>query len=288
MTSLELLNQATEQRNNGQSEQAIKSYLEAIELFQQENNTTKMAECYQMMGVCYKIENDLKNATAAYMKAVDIYEQLNDQVGMGNTFRDFGLSFVYDKLYTEGLPYLQKSERILRLTSDSGAYGITKVKLGMCMFALGHHKEGEQKVTDGLATIRSAKESKYYNWFMEMTALINLAMLNLHEGDFAGILDSSWAAAGLIYEHGEQDKMSRRLAQIYGCLAYGYLHLKNVDLALTYLKKSLTLLKPLTPAARNVLLEDFRAAEILKLLKQHFPTQYKTLEKEFDLTGFSG
>lgn len=277
-----IFQQATDFRNNGQEQQAIEKYQQAIEVYKQLSDQPKIAECWQMIGVCYKIENKTKKAIKAYQEAIAVFETLNDNLGLGNTYRDIGITFAYKHKYKKSLPYLEKSIQYLKKTDDFIALGITLVKTGLSYIGLQNLNKARKLMSEGLYLIRSAQEEQY-NWFMEMTALLNLAGLEFAEKKYTQMITDLWAARALIFYQGEEKGQERRLAQIYGLLAQGYCGVGNTNLGVKFLKHALILLQPMSKEVRDVVYEDFKAQDLIRLIKNKSPQAYESLSEEFNL-----
>ncbi|MBU1110534.1 tetratricopeptide repeat protein [Patescibacteria group bacterium] len=251
-TQAEILKEkATNFRNNGQTKRAIDTYKKLIRLYEQLGQSGQIAEAMQMLGVCYKIENNTEKSILWLEKASNQYQKTQDKIGKGNALRDIGITYLYIKNFEQALKYLEQSERVLQNTNDRTAYGITVAKIGHTYTHIGKFDKAKKLLNQGLKEIRSQD-----SWFMEMTTLLHLAELEYHQQNFQGLIDNARQALGIIYEQNEQGGQKRRLAQIHGLLAHGYLGLKSHARAKEHYQKSLELIEALDEKAKELVLED--------------------------------
>lgn len=265
-------------RNTGQGLKAVNKYQAAAELYEQAGDPNRAAECIHMVGVSYKIENDLPKALKALHQATDMHQAAGNDEGVGRVARDIGMAYDYRKQFDDGLVWLKRSVEALKDTDNLAELGISEVKLGQHYLETGKLKEAEKWLQQGIASIRQE-----HHWFYEMTALLPLAGLRLQQKQFNDAISFLWAGIGLIDEAKARPNQSRRLAQLYGLLARGYLETGAVEAAGDYFVKSLKLLEPMADNVAAVVFDDIVAAEFVTSLRQISPDQYQQLLGQVDL-----
>jgi tetratricopeptide (TPR) repeat protein len=263
-------------RNQGKSLDSIKIYKEAIKAANVLERPEVVAECYQMIGVCWKIENNIEKALENYDKAIGMFRKIDALEGEGNTLRDKGIVFSYQHKYEEALIWLYKSEKVLQNDDNPTPLGITKSKIGLVLTKLKRFDEAEKYLTEGLALIQSASGDKY-NWFMEMTTYLNWAELCFAQGEDRQMIEKLWAAYGMIFNENMQVVHSRRVAQVTGMLAQGYAMLGNYSRSVELFSQSIEVLKGLSETAREVVSEDYKANELVQTLQANCPNQIVNL-----------
>jgi tetratricopeptide (TPR) repeat protein len=273
-TARDLEHKATILRDQGKSLEAIKTYQNAKELYLMAGNLKAAAGCQHMIGVCFKIENDLKQALPAYEQAIEDYRTAGDKLGPGRVARDIGVMYEYhDKLKPAEKYLLQSKKELEALPPDTdivqhvseavtrdAELGITLAKLGKLATRSKDYDKAEKLLTDGLTLIRTSGHPHY-----EITALLHLASLYDATGHSGRMLANLEAALGLMYEHNLQTKHTRRLAQIWGLMAHAYLRYANKATARHFAKKSLAIIDSLSKDAQKPLIKDVRA-DILRIL----------------------
>lgn len=275
-----LQKQANDLRNNGQGLEAVEKYQRAAREFLQAGNKTSAAECWHMAGVSYKVENDIDKAVATLQQAIELYEQAGNQMRVGHVYRDIGIAYAYRKEHDKAIEWLKKSENILSNNKAEAELGITRAKIGLHYLEIKQYDQARQWLDLGLASIRQEGQ-----WFYEMTALSHLAALELAQNRFSGAVTTLWAGIGLIYQADEQKIQKRRLAQLYGLLAHGYLGLGNAKDGANFFKKAVVLLKSMADNVSSVVYEDIQAQDFVKKLRDASPQDYERLKKARILAG---
>lgn len=247
----DLIQEATDLRNNGQENEAIKKYRQLIKLYETAENWEKVGYCWQMIGVCYKIKNAEKQALAAIEKAVTIFKKLKDDFNLGCAYRDIGLTLTNAEKCAAAIKYLRLSIKYLSKTDKYAGLGISQVRLGAAYLRAKNLKPARRWINEGLMAIRREGD-----WFMEATALLNLAGLDFQEKKFSIMIDKLWAALGLILNEKEEAKQQRRLAEIYGLLAQGYYGIGNSVFAKKFFIRSRQILNSMPPDVQNLVIKN--------------------------------
>jgi tetratricopeptide (TPR) repeat protein len=268
---------ATRLRNQGKGYEAVEAYEQARAAYREAEENVKAAGCTHMIGVSYKIENDIGKALPVYEQAAREYEDAGDKLGPGRVWRDAGIMFEYHDRFGEAEEYLQKSKSALETVpadatseaasdgqpSKNAELGITLAKLGLLGLRRQQFEQAERYLMDGLVLIRKSGHA-----FYKMTALMHLGSLYFATEHHGRMLANLEAALGLIYEHGMQDEHSRRLSQIWGLMAHGYLAHQNVDTARRYAKKAFALIESLSKTAQGPLHKDIQAEKLKEHLRE--------------------
>jgi len=256
-----LFNEATNLRNNGREDEAIVKYREARILFDEMGDKHMVAQIRQMLGVCYTLKGNDRRARIHLKRAARGFKEVGDTISLGNTYRDLGLSHVKKGKFGKAFRWFSKSEAVLKNTEHLVALGITQVKLGMTLIELERMQKGKTLVTLGIRNIR-----KVGSWFNEMTGLIEMSQILLMKEQFDEMLTTTQAAYGILLEVGEQNNQQRRLAEIYGLLAWGYLKQGNIEYAKNYLNKSEQLLSKMEENVQKIVQRKLRFIDLKKSL----------------------
>ena len=207
-------------RNGGRCNDAIKEYERAKAIFDKIGDRHAGAECQHMIGVCFKMLDVTDQAISALLKAERLYRKAGDRSGVGRAYRDIGICHSYRANHAEALIWLLKSEAILRTEASPAELGITQAKIGEIYLKTMDYQVAEDWLRKGLATIRI-----HGHWFYEMTALMHLGQLLLAIDQPSDSVTTLRAAQAIILDNRDSANYGRRLAQIYGQLAHGYLQL---------------------------------------------------------------
>lgn len=272
MNGKKLEEEASILRNQGKGYDAVDRYQQAKEVYIRAGDLAHAAGCQHMIGVSYKIENDIAQAMPAYDQATKDYHEAGDPLGEGRVERDIGITYEYQDQLEPASEHLKKSRELLASQPEEAAtvngekrdaeLGITLVKLGLVALRMSHLEEADTHMMDGLLLIRKAGHP-----FYEITALTHLAALYFTTEHYDQMLANLEAALGLIYEYDMQDEQTRRLAQIWGLMAHGYLHHGNPETARHFAKKSFAVIKELSKSAAAPLEKDIDAATLRQELQ---------------------
>lgn len=262
----QLANTAHEQMNQGKPQQAIKTFQEAKSIYIELGDLKKAAGMQHMIGVCYKINNDLDGATKALNLAAEDYKKADSPMGPPRVMRDLGLMFINHNKYDDAEKALKQSQQDLESQPESEMkgpeLGITMAKIGHLYTLQNRLDDAERYLMDGLALIRKTGHASY-----ELTALMHFSALYFKTKDYISMLVNAEAALGIIYESDMYASQTRRLVEIYALVAEGYARSGSNEFANRFAKKTLDMLKQVEPESQ-------------KLLKKY-------LESE-DLQAFSG
>jgi two-component sensor histidine kinase len=95
----------------GNSDIAIKQFIEAIKLFEELKDDNKTAQCYSQMGICYFLQYQYDNAQLYYSKAIDLYKKTHNDKDLAGVLINQGIVFTYiGKLNDAEKNYLQALE----------------------------------------------------------------------------------------------------------------------------------------------------------------------------------
>lgn len=264
----ELETKATQLRDQGKGLEAIEVYKQAREVYSAAGNIARAAGCTHMIGLCYRIESDSEHALDAFHQAIHEYEKAGASLEVGRVYRDIGLAYedtdqldqAEDNLQKSKAVFLEVNEDSLMETSRDAELGITLVKIGVIALRKSTFEKAEESMMDGLALIRKAGHPLY-----ESTGLLHLGSLYFATNHPGRMLANLEASLGVIYDNALQDNQTRRLAQIWGLMAHGYLACENPSLAQRYATKAFDTIASLSEAAQKPILKDIQAEKLKEL-----------------------
>lgn len=210
LTDLELEQQATTLRNNGQVDAAVTIYEELIKRFEKSRKKERAAAMQHMIGVTYKVGNHTGKSLDALSDALKRYEELNDAVGVGRALRDKGVTYQYARRYSEAKEFLEKSITILQAANNVAELGMSEVKFGNLLREAGVPDKAEIWIGRGLETLKLTD-----HWFYVSTALLHSATLKLAQHKYNEALAAAEASEKLLRDNNGEQVQKRRLAQIW-------------------------------------------------------------------------
>jgi tetratricopeptide (TPR) repeat protein len=257
-----LQKQADNLRNSGKTEEAILTYKKLFELYNQNNNFNNAGHSLQMIGVCYKIDNNAKKAIIYLKKAKRYYEKHKIKDGMGNALRDIGITYEYINKLILAEKYLKRSGKILKYSKDKGALGITQAKLGLVQIKQKRLNEAEKNIKNAIQILKKSN-----HWFEYATAMMHLAELYLESKNFRKAIQFIDKAIKLLDYNKQQNIHIRRYAQLWGMKSYALIMIGNKKLSKEFLLKSFNIIfNDLSNEAAAVVLRDIRADQTIKFL----------------------
>lgn len=261
INGLELQKQADICRNSGKTKKAIKLYKKAFELFADNDDFGHAGHAIQMIGVCYKIDNDVKNTLLWLNKALRYYTKYKLTAGVGNTLRDIGMIWQYNGNYSKAEKYIGDSIKVLKTADDPAGYGVSIAKLGLVHICEGKYDIAEREIKRAIKILE-----KTDNWFFLATSWGHLGELYLDMKKYDKAIKALNTSIKIFDTKKQQKIMTRRYAQGYGMLANAYANLGDLTKGKKYFNKALRLIKNFSPDAKKIIFDDIKADKTKKLL----------------------
>lgn len=243
---LEIL--ATDFRNNGRVDEAVRTYKQLIARLEQRGDMAGAARMQHMIGVSYKVGNYTEKSLEALEDALYRYKKLEDAVDVGRVLRDIGITYQYAGDVDAALPFLRESIEVLKGTDDAAERGISEVKLGHLFQEMKDEKRAEKWLEKGLATLEPTNQ-----WFYKATAWLHKAEFLASKKEYTEALKSIEAAERIFEEHDGPTVHRRRMAQLYFLKASVYESLRDSELARVARQKADMFIQTLDDASRAYL-----------------------------------
>lgn len=247
-------------RNNGQTSQAVKFYVEIATLANKPDELEHKARALQLAGVAAK--DAASNAESSYYRdAVNFFSQAEVAFGelgrrgdVGSVYRDRATAAEKVGLTNEALDWFQKAVIIFQELDDQPGLGITYDKLGLHYYRQGDVTTAQKYMYEALRLLRRHPEIGFFT----ATALYDLARVKFGQGEFEAAQDLaeesvSWFEA----DHGERS-YGRRLAQLYGFLALCYYETTESKKAKAVAQKYKKLLQTFDPQTAKQVEEELK------------------------------
>ena len=275
----ESIAQANSNRDNGRAQDAIAMYLHILEELDADNQRNYVAKVQEEIGVSYMIIRQSDSARQWYSRAIEVYKESNDQIGLGNAQRDMGLTYVYDKQYSDAEKWLHKSITTLSNTHNLNGLGISQVKLGVVMTNRGEFEEAEKKIISGRELILS---DEHRSWFMDMTALLELARLYIEMGRYQDAIDQARSGIGIILEEDQMSNQQRRIGELFATITKGYLNLDQPRQALKVFVVAMTVWENMDAGSTQTVIELEHIEKVLDQFREKDPELAVVAEEAYD------
>ena len=204
---------------------AITSYINALNCFTKDNNLRGIAKVYNNIGTLYR-DNDYDRSLEFFQKALSIGNKLNDKNLIASSYLNLGSFYYRKKSFSQAIKYYNDSQDLFRILKDSVNLLQCKQNMGVEYFYTHQLPLAEKTLTD--ANIRAKAMD-----LNESIASIDLtlALLYISEGKFD--LAEQYVTEGTTYAQiTKDDKMQRDFIYTHYQLE---LKRKNYQRAVSYL-----------------------------------------------------
>lgn len=80
---------------NGKTDEAIKQFIDAIKLFEEQKDINELAHCYSQMGICFYMQYQYENALKYYDKSISLYLKTKNQKDLAGVYINQGITYTY-------------------------------------------------------------------------------------------------------------------------------------------------------------------------------------------------
>jgi tetratricopeptide (TPR) repeat protein len=204
-----LLEKASDLRNNGKVEEAVKVYSRVVGLAIQKDDTYMIGEATHMIGSAYYIDGKYELARDYLLDGLDQFKRLNNTEGWGATLRDLGLNAQKMGKFDEAKDYFYNSIYQLRQTENWSHVGMTQVKLGLLFSEMEDLDKAEETIKEGLENVLKTPNS-----FFTSTAYFDLAKLQKKMEKLGEAKSSTEKALGVLDKISNREQFQRRRKEI--------------------------------------------------------------------------
>ena len=128
--ALRLLQLGIQQVNQGQFQEALKAFQEALAIFKQIGDTAREETTLNNIGEAYHNLGQYKKALDYYQQALAIGKKIKDTPGEGTTLNNIGAVYRNLGQYTKALDYYQQALVIVKKIGNTAGQGITLNNIG--------------------------------------------------------------------------------------------------------------------------------------------------------------
>lgn len=206
------LTMATAHTNLGNYYDAIKGFREARLIFEELDETEKIASCINNIGALYNSLNEFDQALDYFLQALDLYEKTDEINMISASINNVGYIYKMKADYDKALVYLYRSLRVSEQSpSDYSLYPIYNI--GSAYMHKGMLDSGEHYLNKALNMSKRLQD----NYVLSLT-LMDLGVLNLKKNQVmkaeAYFLESN-SVANDAKLRAEQLKSVRFLSEVY-------------------------------------------------------------------------
>ncbi|MDX1628140.1 MAG: tetratricopeptide repeat protein [Fulvivirga sp.] len=213
-------------KNQGSLDKALKSYVAALQIQEENGFTDALAYTYSNVGTVYSLQGDFENALEYFNKANDQFESINHNLRIIGSLNNIGN--VYEAMgdYDRALDYYLKSLRIYEEIEDNSMAFVPLNNIGNIYFRKGDYNAA-------MAYYQSALDLEKFNNDIngQANALHNIGSVYRAQGETQKAIETFNDALNKAQETDNK----RLLALIYQSLAEAYFTHENMLMAYSFL-----------------------------------------------------
>ena len=169
----------------GNSNEAIHSYLKALQILEDLKDTVGIAKLKNNIGIAYKNLSDFKHAYKFYEESISLKKILGDVKGVAYGYNNIGELHAGTKQYEKALQFFHKAYIILDSLHDTQGRSTTLSNLGDMYLEL-----GEYRLAIGYALLSEKIEKADKDYYNLSLTYILLARSYLGVGELSKALES--------------------------------------------------------------------------------------------------
>ncbi|RED95262.1 sensor histidine kinase [Marinoscillum furvescens] len=154
------LQKGNKQRSLGDLDEALKSYLSAIECAKKINYVTGIGTCYSSIADIYTLLENHQNAIHYYHMAIDLIKTDADTITLASVILNTGDEYLTYGAYDSALHYFEQAKLLFELSRYPTGVAYAKGNAGMALAYLGNHEQAEQNIEEAIIILQAS--SDYY------------------------------------------------------------------------------------------------------------------------------
>ena len=215
----------------GQYPQAIRFFMEAINITHQFADTARRGEIFGNLGDVYYQSGMYSNAFDLYERQLEITRELGDRVGEGSALLRLGSAYVTPGLHEQGITLIEQSLKIFRELNYPTGEGAALSALGQAYNRLGQYSRAIELSEQSLDIFREID-----NRYLEAEVFANLGSIYSTLGQVEQSIDLYGQGLSICSQVGDrqcESSISVNLGNIY-------LNLRQFEEAIPFYEESLT------------------------------------------------
>lgn len=123
-------------RNLAKYDEALKNYLNALDIYQAKNMKSEEATTYNSIGLVYSYNGINKKAVEYHLKAKDIFERLDNKKGISEVYNNIAIIYANDGELDKALNYFKHSLEIEETLDDKKGMAESVNNVGVVYYYL--------------------------------------------------------------------------------------------------------------------------------------------------------
>jgi two-component system, NarL family, sensor kinase len=245
----------------GKYEEALKSYLAALRIYEDAKNNKGMASVLNELGTFNKKQGDIEKSQKNFEQALTLSTEVNDSLQIANSMNNLGIIYEMKEDFTKAMDYFKKSTIIKEAMNDLNGVSYNYANMGELQVSLGNFKEAENYLNRVIVIRKKLNDKTGY-----AIALNNLGEMFLAKKDYKLARKYLIPALELTYQINYKDL--RRY--VYSILAKTYDAEGNYKESYQYLIKG--------NEVKDSIFNEQKSQQLLEI-----QTKYETEKKEGEI-----
>lgn len=207
------LQKGYKQWNLGDLDQALRSFIVAVEHAQKANFLSGEGAAYCAMADIYSGTNSHTNAMTYYHKAIKILESGQDPIALATTYLNAGDEFYSHETYDSALVYFSASSEVFEKINHLIGKAYNLGNIGMVYASTGQNEQAEKNINEAIAILEKAGD-----FYPICFYLISMADVFLDRGDINSAITYAEKSLTLAKQHELKQQISdahQKLSELY-------------------------------------------------------------------------
>jgi two-component system, NarL family, sensor kinase len=242
----------------GKYEEALKSYLSALKIYEDAKDNKGLASVLNELGTFNKKQGDIEKSQKNFERALTLSTEINDSSQIANSMNNLGIIYEMKEDYPTAMDYFKKSTIIKEAMNDLNGVSYNYANMGELQVSLGNFKDAENYLNKVIGIRKKLNDKTGY-----AIALNNLGEMLLAKKDYKLARKYLIPALELTYQINYKDL--RR--HVYSILAKTYDAEGNYKESYQYLIKG--------NEVKDSIFNEQKSQQLLEI-----QTKYETEKKE--------
>ena len=169
-----------------QFEDALKSYRQALSIYEQQQNLPRIADSWNNIGSCFRQQKFYSQAIEAYQQSIAIYEQLTGDVSANKAaaYYNIGSCLGEEGNYEEAINYYNQAIELIDQKSNSAILAVYKTSIGQIYYKQGAYDKAMTELDASLKllniSVQDPNQTESIESPMEVLNLLNAKAKTLH------------------------------------------------------------------------------------------------------------
>ncbi|MBX7093866.1 MAG: tetratricopeptide repeat protein [Flavobacteriales bacterium] len=201
-------------RIKGNYQVAINLLLEAINIFDANNDELGMGDCYNKIGAVYIELNQFETAIDYFLKSLVKFEHQKNLKGISNCLNNLGASYFYLEEYEKAIDFFKRSLSVEEQNNSKQGVCEGLMNIGAVYHGLNNYELAEKYFIDAQIIAKEINDKS-----LESNLLNNISQIQLDIKDYHAAIENLKRAVALALESGNSDDLDTYLVNLSAAYA---------------------------------------------------------------------